>query len=82
MEDEENKGVLTGDTAMGAAVTVLTGDDAMATGKRGRPPADVAAALDGPTYTQDKTYRADAPFPAFVADNEVVKGRPNGGILN
>ena len=37
------------------------------TGKRGRPPADVVEALNGPTDTQDRRYRVDGRRLAFFS---------------
>ena len=67
MEDGENRRILIGGDALDASVT--------ATGKRGRPPADAVEALNCPTYTQNKRYRADALRLALVVDKEVVDGR-------
>ena len=67
MEDGENRRILIGGDALDASVT--------ATGKRGRPPADAVEALNFPTYTQNKRYRADALRLALVVDKEVVDGR-------
>ena len=44
-------------------------------GKRGRPPADLAARLEGPAIVPNKRYRRYAPRAASVANKEVVKGR-------
>ena len=51
-EDDGNTRGLTEDDATDTSVTV--------TGKRVWPPADLARAPNGPTFTQDKINRADA----------------------
>ena len=43
------------------------------TGRRGRPPADVAGAMNGPTYTQGKRYCVDALRLARAVGNGVAK---------
>ena len=55
---------------------------AAGTGKRGRPLGDVAGHSQGPTLVLDKLCNRDTLRAASVADKDLVRGQPTGGIRN